>query len=248
MARGKTLGDLLNSLRAEMNLSLNPAHNNQTRDKHIIALQRVQESLWEDYSWPFLRADRFIQPQAGQRYYDPAGCKKLNNVNALVDAGDLRADHIDAIWVRDGDIWRELVRGIPQEVMNAWDSETGERSWPPERWAISDEGQIEIWPIPGQTGDETTLIDMLKVTGTRNLAPLVADSDRADLDDRLLTLMVAAEQMDGEAAQKKQAAATRLLYKLRGNQNTIRRFRMFGEQEPTKKLRGPPTVYYRKDT
>lgn len=249
MARGTTLEALLTLLRVELKASLNPAHNIQTRDTHIKILQRVQEWLWEDYTWPYLEVDRFIRPLAGQRYYDLDSCKKLNLSNALVAAGDVKPDRVTKMWLRDGTTWRPIHPGIAPEHFQLWDSDIGTRAWPVQRWSLSEDEQVELWPIPDLNGNETTLDNMIKLKGVRNLTTFVNDSDRADLDDKLLVLFAAAELMSGEDGQKKLSLANRRLKKLQGNQSVIRRFRMFGgaDNQP-RRLHGPPTVYYRTDS
>jgi hypothetical protein len=244
MARGKTLESLLTSLRAELGVSLNPAHNVSVRETQIERLQRVQETLWDDYNWPHLRVYRYLELTADQRYYDPDGCKKYID-GALVAAGDVQIDRILKMWVRDGSIWRPLDPGIHERNYNAYNSDTGEASWPPQRWQVSEDDQIEIWPIPGLSSDAANGTNLVRFHGVRNLADLIQDTDRADLDDRLITLMAAAEMLPDEKGRKKAGLAQRRLMKVLGNNTKQKRFRMFGRQEPRRILRGPPTVYYR---
>lgn len=245
MARGKTLSQLLTSLRAELEISLNAAHNVQARDIQVHHLQRVQEQLWDDYTWPHLRVFRYLNPQDGQRFYDPLACLKEDNTGALVAANDMHVDRVIEIHVRDGTLWRQLGKGITEEHYNAFNSPTDERDWPPRRWQVGENDEIEIWPVPGLTGDTTAQDNILRLTGVRNLSPLTQDSHVADLDDRLLTLMAAAEMLGGEKGQKKAALANRRLLKIRGNATKTQRFRMFGGGERKRILRGPPTIYYR---
>lgn len=239
--RGKTLGDLLTSLRIEISASVNPAGNVQVRDMQIGRLQRTQEILWEDYSWPHLRVERYFSPEIGQRYFDTAG---LLDIDGNI-TGDVLVDRVNEISLRDGSIWRPLYAGISQEHYNAYDSDTDQRAWPPRRWALREDEQIEVWPIPDQAGDAVNRINLLKVVGTRNLASLINDSDRADLDDRLIVLYAAAEMLSGANAAMKMKLADKRLFKLRGNLQKLKKFRMFGDQKPERILRGPPTVYYR---
>src|SRR5690554_3384722 len=70
MARRTTLVKLLDDLRAECRISLNPAHNRENRDKQVKALQRKQEFFWNDFAWPHLRVERDLDLAAGQRFYD----------------------------------------------------------------------------------------------------------------------------------------------------------------------------------
>lgn len=247
MARGKTLGACLTSLRTELRLSLNPAHNVQVRDTHVAVLQRVQEWLWENYSWPHLRVERYLQPQIGQRFYDPAGCLKIDQTTGLlVAAGDVVFDRIDYFNVRDGSVWSPpLVAGIPVELFQQWDSDSGQRAWPPRRWQIAENYNIEFWPVPDQNGDTTLLSNMIRFTGTRNLATFILDADRADLDDQALIMFAAAKLAGPKEGASFLAQAQQRMRDIRANANPRRRVRVFGKQRPERLLRGPPTVYYR---
>lgn len=233
MARNKTLVSLLDELRAECRHSLNPAHNNQVRDTQIKHLQRVQELLWEDFAWPHLRVYRDIPIQAGERYYSVPE--------------DLDLERIEKIELRYNGRWVDLDYGIDQNHLIMFDSDTGIRGWPVRRWRISEDLQIEVWPIADGNQEPTTLEGTLRVWGIRNLKPLVADGDRCDLDGRVITLYAAAEMITDEAlAAKKLSLANKLLAKLRGHLMPRKRIKMFNTgQEPKNLLRGPPTVYYR---
>ena len=245
MARGATLSSLLTGLRAETRTSLNTAHNVQVRDTQVYHLQRVQEQLWEDYTWPHLLVFRYLETQAGQRYYDITGCFKQLDNGTLSAAGDMVVDRVQELWVKDGDIWRKLTPGITEDDYNSFDSTLDERDWPPRKWQVTENNQIELWLIPNINASTTTLDNIIGVRGVHNLAPLTLASHTADLDDRLLTLTAAAGLLGGEAGAEKQRLADRRLLKLRGNAVKTRQFRMFGGGEPRRILRGPPTVYYR---
>jgi hypothetical protein len=246
MARGKTLESLLTSLRAELGVSGNPAHNVQARDAQIAKIQRTQETFWDDYNWPHLRVYRYLALEAGTRYYDPTACLKYDNSGALVAADDIVIDRVISMSIRDGSIWRPLHVGITEDNFNAWNSDTGQQSWPPRRWQVAEGDQIEFWPIPALTSNTTDGLDLIRIHAERNLAPLVETTDRADLDDRLITLTIAAEMLGGEDGKKKALLAQRRLIQVRGNNAKKRRFKMFGHAGRHERLlRGPPTVYYR---
>lgn len=240
MARYKTLGELLVELRAKTRRSLNPAHNSQARDAQVELLQATQEWLWEDFNWPHLRVTRDVALQDGQRYYDVPS--------------DLDIDRIETVEIKDGSIWRKLDPIIESMHYNIYDSDLDQRAWPVRRWTISegalgDVEQIELWPIPDRDQDATTLDATLRVTGFRRLNPLIQESDRADLDSRLIVGYAAAEML--AAAGTKDAPAQlakvqQLDAKLRGGMIPRRRFKMLGTSEKHESLlRGPPTVYYR---
>jgi hypothetical protein len=242
--RNQTLQKLLTDLRAETLRSPNSAHNTQSRDADVTLLQRTQNWLWEDYAWPHLRIERDLPVQAGQRYYTVPE--------------DMVVDRIQCIEFKDGDIWQEVKVGVERAELNTYDSDLDERSWPVLRWKIAEDNlgateQIELWPIPDRNADPATLDGYIRVTGIRNLRPLVADNDTADLDDRLIVLYAAAESLSESKPQRanlKLSQAKKLDMSLRGGMMPGRKFRMFGIGQPEheKLLRGPPTVYYRKDS
>lgn len=189
MARGSTLGQLLDDLRAEVGHSLNPALGTNTRDVLINVLQRQQKRLWEDYAWPFLRVTRDVTVQAGLRYYNlPA---------------DLTFERVEMAEFKWGDRWYQLAYRIGREQLNQYDSDRDVRSWPVERWDTTDDGRIEIWPVPAQNGSSTTGDGTVRLTGIRKLKTFVSDADTADLDDQLIVLYAAAEIL----ARQKQADA-----------------------------------------
>jgi len=98
MTRHVTLVRILDQLRAEARLSMNPAHNRQVRDSHVNLLQRMQERYWDDFAWPQLRVQRKISLQAGQRYYDPPP--------------DMQIDNIEKLELYDSGGWRKMLPGI----------------------------------------------------------------------------------------------------------------------------------------
>ena len=232
MARNSTLEKLLNAFRAECRLSLNAAHNNQTRDGHIILIQRQQEWLWEDFDWPHLRVERYIDVQAGQRYY------------AMPE--DLAIDRVQRIEGRFDNVYCTLKPGIYAENYSAYDSEKDERQWPVQRWQITENEQLEVWPIPDANFDSNTLDGRIKITGIKNLRPLVAMSDRADLDDQLIVLHAAAEYLaatGAKDAQVKMDKATATYAKLRGHLQARKVFSMFGVGQSRRVRKVPIAVY-----
>jgi hypothetical protein len=217
MARGTTLVRLLDNLRAEAGLSLNPAHNNQHRDIQVNLLQRTQERLWQDFTWPHLRVERQMPVVIGQRYYAPPD--------------DLDIERITSVELfRDGG-WVALSPAIGGAEYAVWNSDLGQQSWPPRAWRLAEDDQIEIWPISDIGQDTATLDGTLKIVGTRQLKPLVTDADRADLDDRLIVLFAAAElcaRNKQPDAQLKLDAANRHYARLRAGLVKQTSFSMFG--------------------
>lgn len=235
MARGKTLLSLLQDLRAEVRASGNAAHNASDRERQVRLLQRVQEDLWDRHDWAHLRVERTLDLQAGQRFYDTPA--------------DMAIDRVEKLEVRYGDVWCELGHGIEASHYSTWDSDLDERSWPVEQWKIHEGEQIEVWPIPADNADPVSLEGRVKVTGIRTLRPLVADDDRADLDDRLIILYAAAETLAATGAKDaplKMAAAQRREQMLLGNLTKIKQFRIGGaDRHEGFRRKGPPRVHYR---
>lgn len=244
MARNKTLLSLLQRLRSELRQSPNPAHQSSMRDTHVQMLQRVQEDLWERHDWSHLRVRRRIALQAGQRYYDARGATLEDGSGGQ----DLAMDRVELVWVRYGEDWICLQYGIDAPHYAARDSDLDDRDWPVLRWRQYEDDQIEIWPVPADNADPTTLDGMLRLEGIRKLRPFVADDDRADLDDRLIVLYAAADlENDPQRAAKKLAAARDLERSLTANQSKVKSFKLFGagRSPDGRPRRFPPRVHYR---
>lgn len=203
MARGTTLGELVTMLRTEIGdaTSASLGQNNLPHLKQI--LRRTQEFLWQDHNWAHLRVYREEVLQAGQRYYSfPA---------------DLDFDRTENVHVRYDEDWRPVVYGIEPQHYNATDPELDEREDPVARWQAYEGDQYEVWPLPASNGLR------LRFEGIKKLAPLIADNDRADLDDNLIVLFAATEitaRRDQKDAKAKENLATRLYNRLKGHQTS----------------------------
>jgi hypothetical protein len=237
MARGKTLQSLLQDFRAAIRTSQNAAHNVSVRETHVRLLQSTQDLLWEAVDWPHLRVRRLIDLQAGQRYYS--------------SDDDIHIDRLETIEVMYAGEWCPLYDGIGPEHYAAWNSDLDERSWPVERWQLYEDDMFEVWPLPAQNADDATLEGKLRLTGIRNLNPLVADDDTADLDNRLIVLTAAAETLAASGADDaalKLRAAEKRFNDLTANQSKMKTFKLFGKQPNAWKPKGPPRVHYRTDS
>lgn len=245
MAVGKSLLSLLQDFRIETGASANPAHNSNARDAQVRALQKSQEMLWERHAWPDLRVRRYIDLQAGQRFYDPRGAKLADGT----PAADLGIKRLEGIEVRWGDEWTPLCTGVHREHYAAHDSDLDERSWPVERWQIYEDGMIEVWPVPEANADPATLDGRLCLTGIRDLRPLVADSDVADLDDTLIVKWAAVKPLAKQGSKDGQVVldqAKRLEADLTGNFTKAKSFSLAGRSaKPERQSRFPPRVHYR---
>lgn len=235
MARGKTLLKLLQDFRAEIRASGNAAHNASAREGQVVLLNRVQEDIYDRHDWPTLRIERPLNLQAGQRYYDTPT--------------DINIDRLESIEVRYGAQWCPLDYGIEASHYSTWDSDLDERSWPVERWMIYEDEQIEVWPVPADNADLTSLEGQMKVRGLRSLPPLVADSDVALMDDRLIVLYAAAESLAASGskdAPEKFRRAQERERMLTSNMSKIKTFSLSGCNDDSGwKPKGPPRVAYR---
>lgn len=236
MARNTTLIHLLDGLRAACRLSLNAASNIQVRDSQVKALELKQEWFWGDFAWPHLRVDRDIDLQAGERYYDTPT--------------DLDIDRISHIEVRADSMYRRLAPGIDACHYAAYDSDLDQRGWPVTRWKITENEMVEVWPISNTDFNPTTLDGRMRITGIRTLRPLVADTDRADLDDQLLIKSCAADYLaatGAKDAQIKLDEANRLYVKLRGRLMPRKKFSIgVSEESRSDYVRRVPIAVYNK--
>lgn len=200
MARGTSLSQMRDQLRAEIGASVNPAMGTNAVHGMNLLLSRTQERLWSDYDWPFMIVDRDVQLNAGQRIYSFPADLDFNRI--------IRTD------VKYSATWRPLDYGIGVEQYNFMDSDLDQRQDPALRWQHDGNVQFEVWPIPA-SGDMT-----LRFNGVKNLKPLVADTDVCDLDDKLIILFAAAEMLAHNKAAdagSKASLATAHYNRLRGN-------------------------------
>lgn len=215
MARGTTLGELLMMLREEVGDATSAALGQNTLPGYKRTLRRTQEFLWGDYAWPHLRVLREETLQAGQRYYSfPA---------------DLAFDRVENTHIRWDDNWSPVHYGIEQCHYNLSDPELDNRDDPVARWQAYEDDQFEVWPLPATNGLR------LRFEGIRKLKPLIADDDRADLDDNLIVLFSAAEILGRKKAsdgQAKAQVAGRLYRQLKGQQSKNDMFIMGGGVDP----------------
>jgi len=195
MARGDTLGELVEMLRAECRITTSVAQGQANENYLKQLIRRYYEQLYDDYDWPFMRilkANARKTMAAGSRYYDFP-----TNINV---------ERIERLWYLDGSQWVPLKRGIGPEQYSTHDSDGDERADPVLRWEIYSNTQFEVWPLPASAG--TVWVD-----GIKKKNELVADSDTCDLDGNMIVLYAAAEVLGAtnqkDAQTKLQAAQGR---------------------------------------
>jgi hypothetical protein len=223
MPLGVTLADLRKELRAEIGHSLSIAQGVNFQDTLDAQLRKMQEELWATHTWPHLIVRTEATLIAGQRYLDYPP--------------KIQFAPIDSVWLSDGTSnYTELPYGIGPELFNGYDSEAGQRSWPPQRWQnsvkfdvnnvmIPGDGQFEFWPIPSRAGKVLIMSQAL-------LPPLIADADRCVLDSYAITMFAASAilaRQKSEDAKVVLARAQEYLRRILGNQGgKKRRTRVLG--------------------
>jgi len=233
MARNTTLQVLLDDLRAEAGHSVQANLGRATETMMLTLLNRVQRRLWEDFSWPFLHTKKNIVMQAGDRYYNvPSG---------------MTLERIESAEFKWSNRWGKVKYGIEPGHYNQWDSDRDVRSWPILRYEAYGDvaGQLEVWPVPSENGDATTGEGNLRLEGVKNLSPLNAKTDTADLDDQLIVLFAAAELLarqksaDGQIKMgQAQSHYVRVKGRLSKGESIV-----FGNEDPdTYKPRGPMLI------
>ncbi len=215
--RNVTLNELTEQVRAEARLSTNTSRGLDDLSNIQQKIRRVQEELYDDFDWPFMRISKQDATKtlaAGQRYYDfPT---MLNMERAF------------NLYTNTQSVWTPLDQGISMATYSEQDSDENERSDPALKWDIYNETQFEIWPLPASDGG------LVRFDGLKKLTPMVDSNDRADLDDKMIVLFVAAEIL----AANKQADAQLILekaqkrqLKLQGRLASKKRLFMGGAQE-----------------
>lgn len=206
MALRTTLNDIVEMVREEAGLSSNTSRGTDNRANIVRLIKRHYTTLAESYTWPHLEIKREVATKVmadGQRYYDfPA------NINT---------DKIESAWFKWGSLWHELDYGIGLDDYNAQDSETGDKSDPAVKWDFYGDSQFEVHPVPASASG------IISFVGQKKVETLNSNDSRADIDDILISLYVAAEILAMNKQQtvaeiKAQAAGARLA-QLRAGKN-----------------------------
>ena len=200
MARGTQLSALVDQLRAEIGASTNVSMGVNTLPNLKQVLKRTQEKLWNDFDWPFAWIERDESLLNGQRYY------------AFDD--DIDFDRIRTASLYYGNVWRALEYGITPADYNLSNPDLGMKQDPIQKWRHWEGNQFEVWPVPSSSTTK------LRFRAIKKLPSLIADTDRAELDDILIVLFAASELLakaKSEDAAGKLRAAMEHYNKLKGN-------------------------------
>jgi hypothetical protein len=176
MALNVTLLDLTDQLRSEIGASANPAQSLNSVPYWQQVLRRTQKRLYEKRKWNYLYVNRDVEIPEGERYYAfPADLNYLE----ITDAS-----------VKFNTQWLGLGYGIGPQQYNCEDSDTGRASQPIRYWDHYENNQFEVWPVPLAAGQ------IIRFRGMKAIGNLVANDDRAILDDTLIVLFAAAEILE----------------------------------------------------
>lgn len=226
--RGNTLGALIQMLRRELKIAESPALGKNTREAHAHALRSAQERLYTAKDWPFKNIYRDIAGAAGQRYYGLPS--------------NMRLEDIREAKVKVGNQWLDLDRGISTEQFNAVNSDADVRQDYIRRWdnyndPTTNLDMLEAWPIP-----TTNAASTMRFFGVRSLSALVADADKADLDDLAIVLTAAADLAAPKDQKKAEAKANAHVFNLLKNLSDDRTFVSGGGNDPNDARFRPPQI------
>jgi hypothetical protein len=176
---------MLTDLRGEIGHSTNVAHGINDRDTLLYYLNRTQLDLYRDHDWPQLIVYRDTPLADGQRYY--------------AYPTDLAFDDIEKAWVLVNTVYNEIAYGIGPDEFLLWNSDQGFKSWPTRKWMHHpDDGTFELWPVPD--GNAAATGSVVRMRGTKTVAPMINDSDLSTLPDNLIVLFSAAEILARDGA------------------------------------------------
>jgi hypothetical protein len=185
MALRQTFGSIVEMARNEARLSSNTSRGADHLDHIQQLVKRHYTMLCEDFDWEHLSvkrdvADCRVKLLAGSRYYDLPTA--MNN------------QKIGKLWVKWGTVWREPDYGITFADYSSLDPDSDNRADPVLKWDRYGNLQFEVWPLPSTNGDAAAPYSgWVGFEGQRAAEAFVSDTNRADLDDFLIALYVAAE-------------------------------------------------------
>lgn len=222
---GTTLDDMLDDFRMEIGASTQVAQGTSVLPKYRYLLKRTQEMFYDDYNWPHLQPDYDVPIIPGERYYS-------------FDAAYNPFKIFDTT-VYYNNRWYPVTYGIGPSEYNISDPQLMQSQDPIRRWRrINDltqgQQQYEVWPVPISPSTFRFKI-MLALT------PLIAPTDRCIIDDKLIVLTAAAEQltsMGDKAAPIKQQAAKSLYAALKGNIDDVGMSVLGGQAPPMQEAGG----------
>lgn len=221
MALRTTFQEVVQMVRNESRLSTNTSRGIDHLDHIKQLVRRHYLTLAEDYDWPHLRIKKESSEgrkvlAAGQRYY-----------NFPVNLNPLK---IERAVVKFGNQWLPVEYGINYtDQYSAMDPDSNQRTDPVTNWTFYTDAMFEVWPLPASNGVANGNNE-IAFEGQKNVELLVADTNRLDMDDMLISLMCSSEILAANdqktAAEVKGQAAMARLGRLRANLRDRTRYAM----------------------
>lgn len=207
MARGVSLADLVQKLKAEIGYSQDISIVSDAELKNL--LSNKQQWLSTEFDFPFLeqRWDLNVQPSSRYLQLPTIAGGPTSDVVAI------NFERPVLVEVFYNNLWEPVLEGIGSQEYNYLNSDQGIGLDPIMRWRMASDtsdvpaNSIEIWPMP-QTPQ------IIRFTGQRVVSFLQGDTDLCDLDDMMLVYFVAGEKLtrlNQADAQLKLAQANRRL-------------------------------------
>jgi hypothetical protein len=198
------LGELIERVRVEQGVSLNPAHSVQQRGHIVGLLNRIQRDIASDSDWDVLDAHVTVDMLPGVWTYD------IPNV--------MNFEKMRLLYVRDGASIHEIKKGFGPVQFVQSDPTAGAMDWPVRRWrlAASSIHSIDLWPAPDRAAK-------LEILGQKIPTRMSDDEDFSSLDADVLALRAAANMLaktDPSTARVKLDAADRRIISLRADQSS----------------------------
>lgn len=226
MPRGTALSTIVTMLKAEVG---DFSGTNAARDSELKQLLfNKQSQLLLEVKWPFMvrRWDAAV----------PAGGRFVTFPTVDADYGEtctINFDQVDSVEVQWNNQRYPVLNGIGSNEYNIQDPLLGQASDPIQRWrqasntvepSPATSSQFEVWPL-------TVSPQVIRFTAERLPQAFTNNTDKADLDDMLLVLGVAADILTRTKqpdAKLKGELFARRLQQLRSGNPTVDRVRILG--------------------
>jgi hypothetical protein len=206
MARGSAWSVLRTMFKAETGIELDETVATGDNARYLQLANNQIKWLISQHAWLLGKTRAEVALVAGTRYY--------TFPETMIDI-----DRVDKeAFVKKADGYRyPLQFGIGQHQFNAYASET-RRDSPILRWdlVVDTTLKIEVWPLPSEA-------QTLMLSGIGVFTPMTVDASVCPIDDLLVVLFMAAEQLARDKAadaQAKLAKAQALLNSLKGSRQS----------------------------
>lgn len=229
MARGKTLGELVEEVKLEAGMSGNSNIGIQFLETVKYRINEAQEYFFRDFDWSHLCGTEEngmfeVLTVAGERVYDLPT--------------DMDPATVKAVWYKWGDAWVPLTRGImPTDYTSQNSDDPAVMNEPALKWDFRAGETFEIFPRPA-TNDLP-----IRFQAKQKLVKLVADNDVLQLDSYIVKMRAAGYMLlrrEPKEAQVKIGDAMTNYYKLRHHDTIGTKANLAGaEQDENRTPRDP---------